>query len=457
MAQVQPRSSKHEMKAPPNDMVAEQAVIGACLIDQNAVDRALSVLKAADFYREAHRIIFGAIAVIQGRGEPVDIVTVCSDLHRQGTLVAVGGAEYLTSLIADMPTSAHMAIYVGEVQKTAVIRESMLIGAGLHQEAMGNPHDAAEMIGATIRKLDSLQERCHTGSEPLPVVESTRDDVEAIYARMSRDYEVSIARWGIPALDLRTGGLEDAGYLALKGGTNAGKTSLLCNVILSTARMAKQTGDPKAVVVPFAMEERSWRWPQRALCWLANIDSRALQNSHRLERAKREDPDIENKFWQAVGEYAELPIHLARGPQSLGAIEAYCKRLVRTHRPLLITLDYMQLLDKDEASGATEERAFRDVAERLTRLRDLVGCPIIGTSQVTKAMDGSEHTFGAKAFEHNADTVARIQRKRDEEKGWEEQCNLLCDKSRELENWGTMPLRTDFKTGRWYAVTENQS
>lgn len=446
-----------DVKLPPQDLDSEQGVLGACLLSYTAVDHALPKLEPKDFYREAHQVIFQAMVDISASDEPVDIITVSAKLRRQRKLEGVGGGEYLTALIGHVPSAAHVGRYAEEVLRCSIARQAIHVASELDNAAYNNPDDVAELLGATTSKLDLLQERCEDGTEPIPTSLSAADDLLHIEERMTRDYEVSVARWGIEDLDRITGGLEDVGYMVLKGATNAGKSSLLCQIILATARAI---GDGAEQVVMFGMEERSWRWMQRSVAWLGKFSPAVLQNRPRWQRAKERDAleeranTLEERFWDGVAEYAALPILRASGPQSLGSLEAHCKRLLRQAKPVLVVVDYLQLLGKNEYD--TEEQAFREVAQRMTRLRDLLACPIVAASQVTKGGDGSEYTFGAKAFEHNADFVTRISRKRNEDEQWEEFGALVCEKSREVASFGKFDVHTNFKTGRWTAVATDE-
>jgi replicative DNA helicase len=422
------------------------------MIDAGATDRALQIVTPGDFYREAHRQIFAAIRTVHEADRPADLVTVAAELRRRGLLEAVGGGEYLTALISEVPTAAHVVAYAREVARTAILRQVIAAAADAQVRSYENPDDPAELLGQVTIRLDQLQERCRTGSEPRPVTDLLADDIPEIESRMDRPHEVSLVRWGIPDLDRRTGGLEDAGYMLLKGNTNAGKTSLLTQIIVETARAIRAEGAGNRVVLHFGMEERSWRWMQRAVCLMGRVDSRALRNAPTLARVAEVDPDILGRFWTAVGEYNELPILLAAGSQSLGSIEAYCKRIMRKYKPLLVTVDYLQKLRKDEGEYETEERAFREVADRMERLRDMLGCPIIGTSQVTQGADGHANPFGARAFEFSADVAVNIHRTRDENQQWRPTCGIVCEKTRELVNFGVFEAHTDFATGRWAAV-----
>lgn len=440
-----------QVQAPPNDLVAEQATLGAMLIEPGATDIGLSTLREQDFYREAHRIIFGAMLSVQGRGEPVDIVTVAAELRRQDKLEAVGGGEYLTALIAEVPTAAHVRRYAGIVREKALLRTMIHEAALLQQKAYANPEKASELLATTAHRITMLQESVSRRSDLVEINRLADHDMGRVIQRMNRPYSISRQRFGIMDLDAITGGLEDAGLLVIKGATNAGKTSLLFQCILSTAM---QPHDKDEAVVAFGMEEDGWRWTMRAACWLAQVDGRKLQSRPRLDAALREEPDLEDRFWsQGFGLLTCLPILRATGPQSLGSIEAACRRILRRGiKPTLVALDYLQLIEPPEGKD-TEEQRMREVAERLTVLRDMVRCPILATSQVTVGPNGT-YTFGAKAFEHNADTIASIARERDADAGtWSDELSLSCEKGREITQWPKMKLRLT-PSGRWFPVTE---
>lgn len=439
-----------DSQMPPQNLIAEQASLGACLVNAGAAEIALAFLKPDDYYREAHRIIFDAIGETYRDGNPVDMVTVATVLRRKGHLESVGGAEYLTSLIESVPTAAHIRSYCADVARCSMSRQAIQMAARLQASAYENPDDPAEMVGSTIRALDDLQEQYVGSDQPRLTADRSTAEWQAIERKRSRGYVVSPQRFGIRELDERIGGLEDAGFLVIMGDTNMGKSSLLRQIMMASAdAMERDAGN---VVVLFGMEEASWRWRLRSLGWLGHFDTSVFDNATAYSRHEQAMPNFQDVLDACLLEYDQLPLMVADGDQSMGSIEAACKRIKRERNIRLVGLDYLQLVGKAEEEFGTEERAFRDMAKRIMRLRDALGCPVIGASQVTRQMDGSFTTFGARAFGHFADTVVQIHRKRSETGDWQNEASIESVKTRELRSWGQYPVWTDFKTGRWCSM-----
>lgn len=445
-----PESWQTEERLPPQSLVAEQATIGAALVDAEALDVVATIVETRDFYREAHRLIWAAMLTVRELGSPVDLVTTCGELRRTSQLEGVGGPEYLMACMANVPTSAHAPRYALEVQRTAILREAISLGAAVQGAGYDNPADAAQLVGDAIYKLEVLQQRVRTGNEPRDVGETLREDMDMIERAMAREYLVSTVRTGIPELDERTGGLEDAGLMVVKGDTNAGKSGLLRQIVLSSCIEMGECGHP-GVAVLFALEEKRWRWRRRSLGWLGHFNTRALRNRPYWQAELERTEWLVEMYQAAAVEFGRLPLLIGDDDASIGEIEAYCKRIQRKQPIAFVCIDYLQKIGKPQASN--EEQAFREVAQRLVRLRDTLGCPIIGASQITESKDGSRNTFGARAFEHEADTTMELYRERDDEREWKPECVLQIAKTRELESC-RVKAWTDFSTGRWYGMTE---
>lgn len=443
------RQSMTDDRLPPQDLDAEQAVLGACLVAAGAIERTIARLAVADFYREAHQRIYEAMRHVYDETPPVDLISVQAELRRRGDLEAVGGGEYLVSLIGSVPTAAHVTRYASEVARTAIAREAIRIGAGLQAAGYANPEDPGEGVAETIARLEALQERTHQSTRPRSVAPTTAEDTARIEGQRLRDYEVSTVRFGIPSLDKQIGGLEDAGFAVVKGDTSTGKSGLLRQICLSTAQEIKEPG---RIVLLFALEECRWRWRRRSLAWMGRFDARALTNAVRWERERARRPALAREYEEATVAFASLPLHIASGDLSIGDIEAACKQAARHQDVALVLIDYVQEIRK-RADAGNEEQAFREMGKRLVRLQDEIACPVITASQITKAPDGSRYTFGARAFEHAADTVISIGRERDEDGKLKPEATLGTDKTRELEPF-LASVWTDFASGRWHDMTD---
>ncbi len=425
------------------------------MLHPKALAAVTSRLRPKDFYREAHQVIYQACTSLEQRGVPVDIVTVGGELHRTGALDAVGGAEYLTALIHDVATTAHVNAYLEAVLRCSVARHVIAATAHLQQRAYDSSADPTTVISEGIGTLELIQERCEAADAPVLVGERI-GEWDEIEKRRLRPYEVSLQRFGISDLDRRIGGLEDAGFCIVMGDTNTGKSSLLRQIVLSTAFEILTTQD-SGVVMIFAMEESGWRWRLRSAGWVGCFDTRAFDNAPAWERALRQHPEIEEQYITAIQVFDQLPIMLASGDQSMDSIEASCRRVARTRPIRLVALDYLQRIGKDEDMYGTEERAWRDISRRICRLRDSLQCPVVGPSQISKAPDGQHITFGARAFQHDADLVLEIHREKTEEGKWQGECHLESHKTREIASWGKFKCVTDFPTGRWFAEEQHHN
>jgi len=432
-------------QTPPQNLQAEQVALGCCLLDPGALEIAGEFVATEDFYREAHRIIWGAICQVRDSGSPVDIVTVSMALKRDGRLESVGGAEYLTAMIGQVPTTAHVALYAGEVAKTSLARQAIALGAEMQAGGYTNPDKPADLIGDMIHKLETMQHRAALGERPMLVADALGEDLLEIERHLMRTYMVSPERTGVPEVDRATGGLEDAGVTLIMGDTNAGKSSLLRQIALSTALelLAPNTSD---VVMLFPLEESRWRWNRRSLGWLGCFNTRALRNKPFWDAELSQMPDLPERFDAAVNTLSRLPLVICGGDLSIGEIEAHCRSVQRKHTIRLVGIDYAQKIGKP--ATANEEQGFREVAQRLVRLRDTLGSiPILAPSQITDVA-GDRRPMHARAFAQEADTVMDIQRNRDEKGLWERMAVLSIMKSRELDA-GRWTLLTEFETGRW--------
>lgn len=146
-------------RLPPNNLEAEQATLGAMIVDPDAVTRGLAIVGADDFYREAHQCICRAIATIHGRGDPVDMVTVGDELRRREQLDHCGGAEYLSALIGQVPTTKHIVPYADIIVKKAHSRAIMDLGASMEAKACGDPDDPSQL-------LSEFRRACPQSSSP---------------------------------------------------------------------------------------------------------------------------------------------------------------------------------------------------------------------------------------------------------------------------------------------------
>ena len=465
-------------RLPPQDLDAEQVSLGAILLDGDFAGPAgIAILDIDDFYREAHRFIYESILAVNEAGEPVDIITVAAELRRRGLLEKVGGGEYLTALIGHVPTAAHIKRYAGIVHEKGILRRLILAGGDIQALAYANPADVQVALGAATDILEEIQMDAHRNGVPRKMSDGAPEAQDRMEARRNRAYDVGTARFGIDALDKKTGGLEDAGYCVLLGNTGQGKTGLLVQIVVATAwqidaevgakanllaaarrgnddesikraRDALEEAEQKCIIV-FGMEEGMWRWHLRMASYVGGFDSRVCRNKPTFEAAQDYHADLEQTYWKAFSDVAGLRVEFGEDEQTISSIWTHCTRISKHRKPVLVAIDYLQRMGHNDKRKERVEQ-LSDIGVRLRRLADRLRCPVLATSQVTIGPEGRPVTKDSKALEDSADTAIEIRRMRNKitDKS-QEDCTLICRKSKEFSDFGTFKVHTDFKTGRW--------
>ena len=253
-------------KIPPHDIEAEQAVLGSMLTDKDAVISAIEKLAAEDFYREDHKAIYEAITSLYNRAEPIDIITVKSELTANGKLESVGGLEYLGILPEKVPTTANAEQYIKIVEEKAVLRNLIktaneIITLGYSQEE--EVDDIMEMTEKRV--FDILKSRNQKGYTPI------RDVLVETFAEIERLYNQKGLVTGIPTgfieLDYKTAGLHNSDLVLVAARPAMGKSAFVINIASNAAIKAK------VPVVIFNLEMSKEQVANRILCSEAMVDS----------------------------------------------------------------------------------------------------------------------------------------------------------------------------------------
>ena len=225
-------------KIPPNDIVAEQAVLGSMLADKDATVKAIEILKPEDFYRDDHKEIYSAMLELYGIGEPIDFLTVRSNLEQRGTLEKVGSDMYLSTLIDSVPSTSNIESYVKIVEEKAVLRS--LIKAANDILAMGyaSTEEVNPIIEKTEKKIfDVLQNRNSKGYASIKdILVDTFDNIEKLYKKKSK---VSGIESGFNDLDLKTSGLNHSELILVAARPAMGKSAFVLNIAHHVAMNGK--------------------------------------------------------------------------------------------------------------------------------------------------------------------------------------------------------------------------
>ncbi len=387
-------------RLPPQNVEAEQAVLGSLLINQGAVALVASGLRPSDFYRQTHGLIYQAILDLHERREPADFVTLGDELERGERLEQVGGRAYLASLLNAVPTAVHVEHYAHVVERTARLRR--LIEAAGQIAALA--YQEAEDVDEVMDRAESLifQVTGRSGEQGLTPVKTLLGE----YFDHLEELQGRGAMMGLPSgfssLDKLTGGFQKSDLIVVAGRPGMGKSSLCWTV-------AGFVGQTKNVAV-FSLEMSGQQVVQRLLAAASGIDSQRL----RLGRIREEEWTA---FVQASGPLSETGIFVDDTP-GLSPLEMRrkCRRLDAERGLDMIVVDYLQLMRANQRTY-NREQEVSFIARSLKMLARELDVPLLAVSQLSRAVEGRQDKRPvlsdlreSGAIEQEADVVAFIYR-----------------------------------------------
>jgi replicative DNA helicase len=361
-----------EERIPPQNLVAEQSVIGSLLIDKNAMVRAIEILRPDSFYRDAHRFIFEAILELFDRGEPVDLVTTTETLRKAGKLEAVGGSVYVADLINSVPTAANLEYYAKIVEEKATLRR--LIDAGTR--IVSSSFEAVENVDQILDRAEKsifeiALKRTREGFHRLDeVLKSVLDKIDRLYGKKEN---ITGIPTGFTDLDNLTAGFQNSDLIIVAARPSVGKTALALNIAQNAALRHKI---PVAI---FSMEMSKDQLAQRMLCSEAEID--AL----RLKTASLPDAGWK-RLTRALSKLSEAPIYVDdTAAITVTEIRAKCRRLKIEKGLGLVVIDYLQLMS---GRGRVENRVqeISEITRSLKTLARELDIPVVSLSQLSRAV-----------------------------------------------------------------------
>ncbi len=401
MAQRSPKTTFE--RVPPQNVEAEAAVLGAILLDRDALVKAFEVLQPEHFYREAHQRIFTACQELFERNEPVDLITLANELTRRQQLEPMGGNPYLASLAEAVPTAANVLYHASIVRGKALLRE--LIGActsiisSCYEET--EPTETV-LDRAETRVFDVSKDRIRPSFRPIKsLLKSAFEDIERLYSRKGH---VTGVPTGFTLLDDLTGGLQHSDLIIIAGRPSMGKTSFALGMAMHAAM------EERVSTGIFSLEMSMSHVVQRMLCAEARVEA------YRLRTGRLGDRDWP-KLTTAAGRLSEAPIHIDDTP-SMNVLElrAKARRVKAEHGTGLLVIDYLQLL-KGGGRFESRQQEMTEICRSLKSLAKELEIPIVALSQLSRAVEAREDKKPqladlreSGAIEQDADLVAFIYR-----------------------------------------------
>ncbi len=358
-------------KIPPNSLEAEQSVLGAMLLDKEAISTSTELISGEDFYREAHKEIYEAIIEIFNKNEPVDLITITEKLKQRNTIEAIGGVTYLVNLQNVVPSTRNVKHYAEIIHEKSILRR--LIKSS--NEVSSSCYDAKEEVISIIDRAEknifdiSLSRSTRGYTHIKEVLSSNFDKIEELYLNKGR---ITGVPTGFLDLDSKLSGLQKSDLILVAARPSMGKSALMMNIVqYSSVR-------EKVPSVVFSLEMSKEQLSQRLLC------AEALIDSHRLRVG-----DISEDEWvklaRAMGPLAQAPIFIDDTPAiSITEMRAKCRRLKIEHNLGLVVIDYLQLM-QGKGNYDSRQQEISDISRSLKALARELNVPVIALSQLSRA------------------------------------------------------------------------
>ncbi len=367
------------LRVPPHSVEAEASILGGLLLDNAAWERIADLVRAEDFYRADHRIVFEVIARLIDAGKPADVVTVFEALEGLGRANEVGGIAYLNTLAQETPSAANIMRYAEIVRDRAILRFLVSVSDQIATQAL-NPagKETRQILDEAESQIFQIGEQ---GARRSAGFQNFHDVLARVVERVDDLYQnpnpsdVTGVPSGFFDLDQKTAGMHAGDLLIIAGRPSMGKTSLALNIAEYVAITEKL---PVAI---FSMEMGAEQLAMRVLCSVGRLDAQRV-------RTGRLNEDDWGRLTQAMGLTKEAQIHIDETP-ALNPLElrSRARRLSRQYGKLgLIVVDYLQLMSAS-STGENRTTEISEITRSLKGLAKELGCPVLALSQLNRTVE----------------------------------------------------------------------
>lgn len=358
---------------PPQDIEAEQAVLGAIFLDADALVEAMAVIEPQDFYRRAHQIVFRSMIALNDRNENIDIITLKSQIESENTLEDVGGISYLTELSQVTPTASGVAHYAKIVKDKSTLRELIQAATKIVKEGYSQEGSVEEIVEAAEKGILNVSEkRNSTGFQAISdVLNSTMENIDRL---SQQNEEITGLPTGYPELDKMTAGLQPEELIILAARPAVGKTAFALNIAQNIG-----TRTDRSVAI-FSLEMGAESLVNRMLCAEGTIEAGHLRTGQLTEEEW-------HHLIMAMGSLSRTSIFIDDTPGiKVSEIRARCRRLAQEKGNLgLILIDYLQLI---EGSGReSRQQEVSEISRQLKKLAKELKVPVIALSQLSRSVE----------------------------------------------------------------------
>ena len=357
-------------KLPPQNIEAEQSVLGGILIENGAINKVMEILTVDDFYRDSHQRIFNALVDLSERDEPADLITLTNELRKSNQLDSIGGASYLASLIDSVPTAANIEYYAKIVKEKAILRKLIETSTDIITQSYEDRGDVEGFLDEAERAIFEISEK-----RVKPSFYSIRDIVKESFKTLERLFEKKELVTGVPSgfkeLDRLTAGFHASDLIIVAGRPSMGKTALCLNLAQYAAI------EKRIPVAIFSLEMSKEQLVIRMLCSEAQVEGTRLRTGFLTES---DWP----KLTLAAGNLSDAPIFIDDSAAiSVLELRAKSRRLKGDYGLGMLIIDYLQLM-KGRTRVESRQQEISEISRSLKALAKELNIPVIAVSQLSR-------------------------------------------------------------------------
>lgn len=363
------------LRVPPNNIEAEQSVLGSLMLDKDAIIKMADILKVGDFYKDVHNIIYEAMLDLYERHEPIDVLSVSNKLEEKKKLEEIGGGSYLATLVNTVPTASNIVHYAKVVQKKSLLRRLISTASEMVEMGYKEGEDVEKILDEAEQKLFSVSQK-YIKQDFIPI----RSILESAFNRIDELHKDSGKLRGTPSgfpdLDAILAGFQKSDLVILAARPSIGKTTLALD-------LARHIGVKSKVPVGiFSLEMSSDQLVDRMLAAEADVSLWSLRTGN----LKNEDFQ---KIGNAMGVLSEAPIFIDdTGSANIMEMRTMARRLQAEHNLGVIIIDYLQLME-GRSGGGSDNRVneISEISRSLKQLARELNIPVIALSQLNRAVE----------------------------------------------------------------------
>jgi replicative DNA helicase len=396
-------------KLPPQNLEAENSLLGCLMIDKDAIFKIADTLRPEDFYKDSHGIIYTAMQELYIHHEPIDILTLTSKLEEKNQLDAVGGRTYIAELTNTVATSAHVAYYSNIIQRKATLRRLLNTAAEISELGYQEDEEIETILDTAEKKLFGVSQK-YLKNVFLPIDNLLTEAFDRIDELHKQSGKLRGLPTGFPDLDNLLAGLQKSDLVILAARPSVGKTSLALDIARQSASKSK------VPVGIFSLEMSKEQLVDRLLCAQANVSLWRMRTGKLSD--KEEDNDF-SRIGDAMGQLSEAPIYIDDSASSnIMEIRTKARRLQVEKGLGLLIIDYLQLMEGRGKYGDNRVQEVSEITRGLKGIARELNIPVLALSQLSRAVEITRpaipklsHLRESGSIEQDADVVMFIYRK----------------------------------------------